>query len=234
MTNAGYIELAVHDPRAGLPLADPQRVGIPLHPERLHAARPPADAGSGTRTPTTPTPRCCRRSTAPCSDAAAGVGLSNVKTMELSSAFNSHRLCDKGVGLLEEEGLSNWKATRSGQQERVVQPDPHGRNAVRAYELQEDIHPNYWAQLGAAQLPDPGLQRGRAQRRHVHNVGIGTELGRRAEHVAALVGARKEERSGAAMSRPTVRCKLGEWGTTSTTRRHEPGCKLPSGSRSWN
>jgi hypothetical protein len=50
--------------------------------------------------------------------AASGVGLTNVKTMELSSAFNSHRLCDKGVGLLG------------------------------PYELQEDIHPNYCAQLG--------------------------------------------------------------------------------------
>jgi hypothetical protein len=46
-------------------------------------------------------------------NAAAGVGLSNVKTMELSSAFNSHRLCDKGVGMLEEEGLANWKAAEA-------------------------------------------------------------------------------------------------------------------------
>ena len=45
--------------------------------------------------------------------AATATGLSNVKTMELSSAFNSHRLCDKGVGLLEEEGLSNWKAAEA-------------------------------------------------------------------------------------------------------------------------
>jgi hypothetical protein len=29
--------------------------------------------------------------------------------MDLSSAFNGRRLCEKGVGLLEEEGLSNWK-----------------------------------------------------------------------------------------------------------------------------
>src|ERR1700684_186272 len=37
--------------------------------------------------------------------------LSNVKTMNISSAFNGRRLCEKGVGLLEEEGLSTWKAT---------------------------------------------------------------------------------------------------------------------------
>jgi len=45
--------------------------------------------------------------------AATATGLSNVKTMELASAFNSHRLCDKGVGLLEEEGLANWKASEA-------------------------------------------------------------------------------------------------------------------------
>jgi hypothetical protein len=31
--------------------------------------------------------------------------LSNLKTMNISSAFNGRRLCEKGVGLLEEEGL---------------------------------------------------------------------------------------------------------------------------------
>ncbi len=44
--------------------------------------------------------------------AAAATGLSNVKTMELSGAFNGRRLCE-GVGLLEEEGLSNWKASEA-------------------------------------------------------------------------------------------------------------------------
>jgi len=41
--------------------------------------------------------------------AASATGLPNVKTMELGSAFNGRRLCEKGVGLLEEEGLSSWK-----------------------------------------------------------------------------------------------------------------------------
>ena len=45
--------------------------------------------------------------------AAAATGLANVKTMELSSAFNGRRLCEKGVGLLEEEGLSSWKAAEA-------------------------------------------------------------------------------------------------------------------------
>ncbi len=42
--------------------------------------------------------------------AAAASGLPNVTTMDLSAALNGHRLCEKGVGLLEEEGLSSWTA----------------------------------------------------------------------------------------------------------------------------
>ncbi|HEY3959950.1 MAG TPA: hypothetical protein VGL68_05510 [Solirubrobacteraceae bacterium] len=80
--------------------------------------------------------------------AASGVGLSNVKTMELGSAFNSHRLCDKGVGLLEEEGLSNWKATEAVNKSEWFNQIRTITGLFPPYELQEDIHPNYWAQLG--------------------------------------------------------------------------------------
>jgi hypothetical protein len=80
--------------------------------------------------------------------AASGVGLSNVKTMDLASAFNSHRLCDKGVGLLEEEGLSNWKATEAVNKSEWFNQIRTIETLTGPYELQEDIHPNYWAQLG--------------------------------------------------------------------------------------
>jgi hypothetical protein len=80
--------------------------------------------------------------------AASGVGLSNVKTMELSSAFNSHRLCDKGVGLLEEEGLANWKAAEAVNKSEWFNQIRTIETLIGPYELQEDIHPNYWAQLG--------------------------------------------------------------------------------------
>jgi hypothetical protein len=80
--------------------------------------------------------------------AASGVGLSNVKTMELGSAFNSHRLCDKGVGLLEEEGLSSWKAAEAVNKSEWFNQIRTVTGLFPPYELQEDIHPNYWAQLG--------------------------------------------------------------------------------------
>jgi hypothetical protein len=79
--------------------------------------------------------------------AASAAGLPNVKTMDLSSAFNGRRLCEKGVGLLEEEGLSSW--TNSGAVNKT-----EWVNQIRTitaifppYEIQEDLHPNYWAQL---------------------------------------------------------------------------------------
>lgn len=79
--------------------------------------------------------------------AAAAAGLSNVKTMELSSAFNARRLCDKGVGLLEEEGLSNWKSSGAVDKSEWFNQIRTLETIFGPYELQEDIHPNYWAQL---------------------------------------------------------------------------------------
>jgi hypothetical protein len=80
--------------------------------------------------------------------AASAAGLSNVKTMELSGAFNARRLCDKGVGLLEEEGLSNWKASGAVDKSEWFNQIRTLEAIFGPYELQEDIHPNYWAQLG--------------------------------------------------------------------------------------
>ncbi|MCW3017697.1 MAG: hypothetical protein JWN10_5 [Solirubrobacterales bacterium] len=80
--------------------------------------------------------------------AATATGLPNVKTMELSSAFNSHRLCDKGVGLLEEEGLSNWKASEAVNKSEWFNQVRTITALFPPYEIQEDLHPNYWAQLG--------------------------------------------------------------------------------------
>jgi hypothetical protein len=80
--------------------------------------------------------------------AASAVGMSNVKTMELGSAFNSHRLCDKGVGLLEEDGLSSWKASEAVNKSEWFNQIRTVTAIFPPYELQEDIHPNYWAQLG--------------------------------------------------------------------------------------
>ncbi len=79
--------------------------------------------------------------------AASASGLSNVKTMELSSAFNGRRLCEKGVGLLEEEGLSSWKGAGAVDKTEWINQIRTITAIFPPYEIQEDLHPNYWAQL---------------------------------------------------------------------------------------
>ena len=73
--------------------------------------------------------------------------LSNLKTMNISSAFNGRRLCEKGVGLLEEEGLSTWKSTGAVNKTEWVNQVRTATAIFPPYEIQEDLHPNYWAQL---------------------------------------------------------------------------------------
>jgi hypothetical protein len=79
--------------------------------------------------------------------AASAAGLSNVKTMELGSAFNGRRLCEKGVGLLEEEGLSSWKGAGAVDKTEWINQIRTITAIFPPYEIQEDIHPNYWGQL---------------------------------------------------------------------------------------
>ena len=79
--------------------------------------------------------------------AATALGLSNVKTMELASAFNGRRLCEKGVGLLEEEGLSSWTQAGAVDKSEWINEIRTASTIFGPYELQEDIHPNYWGQL---------------------------------------------------------------------------------------
>jgi hypothetical protein len=79
--------------------------------------------------------------------AASATGLSNVKTMELSSAFNGRRLCESGVGLLEEVGLSSWTNPEAPNKTEWINQVRTITAILPPYEIQEDLHPNYWAQL---------------------------------------------------------------------------------------
>lgn len=79
--------------------------------------------------------------------AASASGLANVKTMELGSAFNGRRLCEKGVGLLEEEGLSSWRGAGASDKTEWINMIRTITAIFPPYEIQEDIHPNYWGEL---------------------------------------------------------------------------------------
>lgn len=74
-------------------------------------------------------------------------GLTNLQEMQISSAFNGHRLCETGVGLLEEEGLTSWEQAEAVNKTEWINQVRTVTALFGEYELQEDLHPNYWAQM---------------------------------------------------------------------------------------
>ena len=90
-------------------------------------------AACGTATPTTPTTRSSRRSTARCGTPSTQTGLSNIKVLDLQSSLNGRRLCENTVGLLEEKGVATLDRGRRRRQDGVGQPAarPPARSSVR-------------------------------------------------------------------------------------------------------
>jgi len=95
-------------------------------------------------------------------------GITNSKTLNLSSAFNGRRLCENTVGLYEEKGLTSWTQAGAVDQTEWI-------NQIRTvstccssspYYIQESLHPNYWAQLATRscvrQAYNGGVARGGA------------------------------------------------------------------------
>jgi hypothetical protein len=69
------------------------------------------------------------------------------KVLDVTHAFNGRRLCESGVGLYEERGLTSWRQPGAVNQTEWV-------NQIRTlsalggpYSVQESLHPNYWGQL---------------------------------------------------------------------------------------
>lgn len=79
--------------------------------------------------------------------AASATGRPNVRTMSLASAFNGRRLCEHGVGLLEEQGLSSWQEAGASDRTEWINQIRTVSAILPPYQVQEDIHPNYWGEL---------------------------------------------------------------------------------------
>jgi len=80
-------------------------------------------------------------------NAAAQAGLSNLVTLQLSSAFNNRRLCENTVGLLEEEGLTYWTDPGAVDKTEWINQIRTTSTIGSDYYIQESLHPNYWGQL---------------------------------------------------------------------------------------
>ncbi|RZT27931.1 hypothetical protein EV649_1706 [Kribbella sp. VKM Ac-2569] len=74
-------------------------------------------------------------------------GLSNARLLELQSAFNGRRLCEKTVGLYEEVGLSSWTQPTAVDKTEWINQIRTVTTVGSNYFIQESLHPNYWAQL---------------------------------------------------------------------------------------
>jgi hypothetical protein len=75
-------------------------------------------------------------------------GLVNAKTLNLAGAFNGRRLCETGVGLYEEVGLTSWtQSTAVNKTEWINQIRTVTTAGSSPYYIQESLHPNYWGQM---------------------------------------------------------------------------------------
>lgn len=80
-------------------------------------------------------------------NAATATGLSNIKILELQSAFNGRRLCENTVGLLEEKGLTSWTQAGAVDKSEWVNQIRTVSTVFGPYQVQESLHPNYWGEL---------------------------------------------------------------------------------------
>ena len=80
-------------------------------------------------------------------NAAAQTGLTNVRNLNLASAFNGRRLCENTVGLLEEKGLTSWTQSGAVNQSEWIDQIRTVSTVFGSYYVQESLHPNYWGQL---------------------------------------------------------------------------------------
>jgi hypothetical protein len=80
-------------------------------------------------------------------NAASQAGSSNLKILELQSTFNSRRLCENTVGLLEEKGLTSWTQLGAVDKTEWINQIRTVSTINSDYYIQESLHPNYWGQL---------------------------------------------------------------------------------------
>ena len=81
-------------------------------------------------------------------NAAAGTGLTNLKTLELRSAFNGRRLCENTVSRVDSSGYSKWNAPGALDHIEWFQGIRTVTTVGSDYYVQESLHPDYLAQLG--------------------------------------------------------------------------------------
>lgn len=67
--------------------------------------------------------------------------------LDLREALYGHRICEQGVGLLEEKGVANWTSAGAAQASEWVSQIRTLTTIFGPYQFQESLHANYWGQL---------------------------------------------------------------------------------------
>ena len=78
---------------------------------------------------------------------AAQSGIPNLVVLDLRDALVGRRLCEQGVGLLEEAGVSSWRSAGAVDRTEWVAQIRTATTVFGPYQLQEDGHASYWGQL---------------------------------------------------------------------------------------
>jgi len=73
-------------------------------------------------------------------------GLTNLKVLDLQDSLVGRRLCETGVGLLEEVGIANWQSPGAVDRTEWVEQIRTTSTITGPYQLQEDGHASYWGQ----------------------------------------------------------------------------------------
>jgi hypothetical protein len=74
-------------------------------------------------------------------------GIDNYVVLDMSRSLDGHRLCEQGVGLLEEVGLGAWTDPGAADATEWVSQIRTLTTIFGPYQLQEGIHASYWGQL---------------------------------------------------------------------------------------
>ena len=125
-------------------------------------------------------------------------GITNAVTLDMSASLNGHRICESGVGLLEEKGLTSWTQPGAADKSEWVNQIRTTSTIFGPYQLQEGLHANYWGQLAMRNCLRLGVRRRLRARRSMHP-DRRRERQRRTQHGADLT---RHVRVGSSRRRP--------------------------------
>ena len=117
-------------------------------------------------------------------EAAKTPNFPNVVTLDLVDSLAGRRLCESGVGLLEETGTATWQSPGAVDRSEWVAQIRTVTTIVGPYQLQESGHASYWGQLAMRNCLRQAYNGGAV--RGGHCVRAGNGLTERGEPVMAL------------------------------------------------